>query len=320
LCEAPFGPFRQKVPVTFFQVIIFARPPVRDNPDSSMNPDSHTLLRVRGVPYNRLMASHDRPMTVPGFLAMKAAGRKISVLTAYDYPMAGLLDSAGVEGILVGDSLGMVVQGRPNTLPVTLDEIIYHTEIVARATQRALVIADMPFLSYHVSTQQAIQNAGRVIKETGCHAVKLEQGAEQAEVTAALVSAGIPVMAHCGLRPQSVQQLGGYSVQRNREQILADAKAAEQAGAFSLVLECIPAEVAREVTAAIGIPTIGIGAGSGCDGQVLVINDLLGLTTGRMPRHVKKYAAVADTIVDAVTRYRDEVRDATFPGPEQTFD
>jgi 3-methyl-2-oxobutanoate hydroxymethyltransferase len=178
----------------------------------------------------------------------------------------------------------------------------------------------MPFLTYHLGTYKAIENAGRVLKETRCQAVKLEQGPGQVETTGALVSAGIPVMAHLGLRPQSVHQLGGFRVQRDRERLLADARAAEQAGAFSILLECIPAAVAAEITAAVGIPTIGIGAGAGCDGQVLVINDLLGLSPGRLPRHAKAYAQLGSLILEAVTHYRDEVRDGTFPGTEQSFD
>ena len=251
---------------------------------------------------------------------MKAAGRKITMLTAYDYTMAELVDSTGIEGILVGDSLAMVVQGRENTLPVTLDEMIYHAEMVGRAVRHALVVVDMPFLSYHLGTVKAIENAGRVLKQTRCQAVKLEQGPEQVEVTRALVSAGIPVMAHFGLRPQSVHQLGGYSVQRDRERLLADAKAAEQAGAFSILLECIPGEIAKEITAAVGVPTIGIGAGAGCDGQILVVHDLLRLGTGRVPRHAKPYADLQKVITEAVTAYRDEVRDGSFPGAEQTFE
>jgi 3-methyl-2-oxobutanoate hydroxymethyltransferase len=251
---------------------------------------------------------------------MKAAGRKITMLTAYDHTMAGLLDSIGIEGILVGDSLSMVVQGHPNTLPVTLDQMIYHAEMVGRAVRHALVVVDMPFLSYHLGTHKAIENAGRVLKQTRCQAVKLEQGPEQVEITAALVSAGIPVMAHYGLRPQSIHQLGGYRVQRDREQLLDDAKAAEQAGAFSILLECIPAEVAREISSAVGIPTIGIGAGAGCDGQILVINDLLGLTPGRLPRHAKAYADLKNVILEAAARYRDEVRDGSFPTADQAFD
>ncbi|MHC4177597.1 MAG: 3-methyl-2-oxobutanoate hydroxymethyltransferase [Planctomycetota bacterium] len=266
------------------------------------------------------MSPTESQITVPQFTGMKAAGRKITMLTAYDHTMAGLLDSIGIEGILVGDSLSMVVQGHPNTLPVTLDQMIYHAEMVGRAVRHALVVVDMPFLSYHLGTHKAIENAGRVLKQTRCQAVKLEQGPEQVEITAALVSAGIPVMAHYGLRPQSIHQLGGYRVQRDREQLLDDAKAAEQAGAFSILLECIPAEVAREISSAVGIPTIGIGAGAGCDGQILVINDLLGLTPGRLPRHAKAYADLKNVILEAAARYRDEVRDGSFPTADQAFD
>jgi 3-methyl-2-oxobutanoate hydroxymethyltransferase len=265
------------------------------------------------------MASGPDRITVPKFSAMKSAGRKITMLTAYDFPMAELLDSTGIEGILVGDTLGMVVQGHPTTLPVTLDQMIYHATMVGRAVKQALVVVDMPFLSYQLGPHRAIENAGRILKETGCQAVKLEGGEEQSGVIAALVSAGIPVMAHVGLRPQSVHQLGGFRVQRDRQRLLADAHAAAQAGAFAMVLECIPADVATEITAAIPIPTIGIGAGAGCDGQVLVIYDLLGLTAGGIPRHVKRYADLRAGITRAVVQYRDEVRSAEFPGPEQTF-
>lgn len=258
-------------------------------------------------------------MTVPKFTALKAAGQKITVLTAYDYTMAGLLDAAGIEGILVGDSLSMAVQGHSNTLPVTLDETIYHAEMVGRAVRHALVIVDLPFPSYHLGKYKAVAAAGRILKETRCQAVKLEGGAAQAEVIAALVGAGIPVMAHCGLRPQLVHQLGGYKVQRDAEQLLADAVAAEQAGAFAMVLECIPAALAHDITSKVSIPTIGIGAGAGCDGQVLVVNDLLGLTTGYVPRFVKPYADLKQTIHDAVTNFRDDVRHGMFPGPEQWY-
>ncbi len=265
------------------------------------------------------MTSDHRPMTVPRFAAMKAAGRKITMLTAYDFPTAALVDAAGVEGILVGDSLSMVVQGHANTLPVTLDEMIYHAGMVSRAVRRALVVVDMPFPSGHLGVHEAIASAGRILKETGCQAVKLESGAGQAEVIAALVSAGIPVMAHTGLRPQSVHQLGGYGVQRDRDRFLADAQAAQEAGAFAIVLECIPADLAGEITAALSIPTIGIGAGTACDGQVLVYHDLVGITQGLVPRHVKRYAELGQAVVQAVTRYRDDVREGRFPGPEQTF-
>ena len=248
-------------------------------------------------------------ITVPQFTAMKAAGRKITMLTAYDYAMAGLVDAAGIEGILVGDSLSMVVQGHATTLPVTLEEMIYHAEMVGRAVRHALLVVDMPFPSFHLGVYRAIESAGRILKETRCQAVKLEGGVEQAEVIAGLVSAGIPVMAHCGLRPQSIHQLGGYRVQRDERQLLADAHAAEHSGAFAIVLECIPAAMAARITAAVQIPTIGIGAGAGCDGQMLVLHDLLGLNPGHVPRHVKTYADLKKALIDAVGRYRDEVRE-----------
>jgi len=265
------------------------------------------------------MSSNASRMTVPKFSALKAAGTKITMLTAYDYPTGVLLDAAGVDGILVGDSMGNVVQGHGTTLPVTLDQMIYHAEMVGRAVQRALVVADLPFPIGHLGEHQAILSAGRILKETRCQAVKMEGGADRAPVTAALVAAGIPVMAHCGLLPQSLHRLGGYSVQRNREQLLADAKSAEQAGAFAIVLECIPSDLAAEITAAVSIPTIGIGAGAGCDGQILVFHDLVGLTSGRLPRHVKAYADLRTTVVEAVGRYCDEVRSGVFPGKDQAF-
>ncbi|NUQ63621.1 MAG: 3-methyl-2-oxobutanoate hydroxymethyltransferase [Pirellulales bacterium] len=265
------------------------------------------------------MSSAQEPITAPKFTAMKAAGERITMVTAYDFPTAALVDSAGVDGILVGDSVGMVVQGHATTLPVTLDQMIYHAEMVGRAVQHALVIVDMPFPTYHLGAQRAIEAAGRILKETRCQAVKLEGGADQAAVIAGLVSAGIPVMAHCGLRPQSVHQMGGYGVQRDRERLVADAVAAEEAGAFAVVLECIPADVAREITASLRIPTIGIGAGLDCDGQVLVLHDMLGLTSGRVPRHVKAYADLKQPFVAAIAQYRSEVRSRTFPGPDQTF-
>lgn len=266
------------------------------------------------------MTAESQRMTVPRFSGMKAARQKITVLTAYDYTMARLLDEIGVEGILVGDSMSMVVQGHPNTLPVTLDEMIYHAEMVGRAVSRALVVVDMPFPSYHLGTHKSIENAGRILKESRCQAVKLEGGVDQAETIAALTSAGIPVMAHCGLRPQSVLQLGGYKVQRDEQQLLADARAAQDAGAFAVVLECIPSSIARKITDAVKIPTIGIGAGPDCDGQVLVINDLLGLTSGYVPRFVKAYADLKSTIEGAVAAFREDVRQGKFPGPGQGYD
>ncbi len=250
---------------------------------------------------------------------MKESGQKISVLTAYDFPTARLLDEAGIEAILVGDSLGMVVQGHATTLPVTLDQILYHAELVGRAVRRSLVVVDLPFPTAHLGKRQAIESAARVLKETRAQAVKLEGGAEQAEVIAALISAGIPVMAHVGLRPQNVHQMGGYRVQRDEQRLLEDAQAAEQAGAFSIVLECVPATLAGKITRQLSIPTIGIGAGVECDGQVLVTHDLLGLTEGPVPRFVKQYADLRSLISAAVGRYRDEVRGGEFPEQKQTF-
>lgn len=259
-------------------------------------------------------------ITVPQFTGFKAEGRKISMVTAYDYPFAKLLDEAGVESILVGDSMSMVVQGHDSTLPVTLDEMIYHAEMVGRAVEHALVIVDMPFPSFHLGVHKAIENAGRIMKESRCQAVKLESGVEQAETIAALVSAGIPVMAHCGLRPQSVHTLGGYRVQRQADALMADARAAEDAGAFAIVLECIPRTIARDITAKIKIPTIGIGAGPDCDGQVLVLHDLLGITTGYVPKFVKPFANLKEEITRAVTSYRDEVRAGKFPDAKHSFE
>lgn len=265
------------------------------------------------------MSSREQKVTVPRFVAMKSSGRKICMITAYDYPTARLADATGVDAILVGDSLGMVVQGHGTTLPVTLDQMLYHAEMVGRAVQHALVVVDMPFPTFHLGKYQAVENAAKVLKQTACHAVKLEGGAHQAETIEALVQAGIPVMAHCGLRPQSVRQLGNFSVQRDRETLLADARAAQEAGAFSVLLECVPGDLAAEVTAAVKVPTIGIGAGPGCDGQILVFHDVVGLPGERTPRHAKRYADLGTVISEALNRYRDEVHDGRFPGPEQTF-
>src|SRR4029077_20904310 len=254
-----------------------------------------------------------RPMTVPRFVDAKRSGRKLAVLTAYDFLWAGLLDAAGVDAILVGDSLGMVVQGKRTTLPVTLDEIIYHAEMVVRGVRRALVIVDMPFMTFQISPAQALENAGAIIKRTGAQAVKLEAGIHQAATIAALTAADIPVMAHVGLKPQSVLKLGGYKIQRDEERLLADARAAESAGAFSIVLECIPRGIAKTITAELSIPTIGIGAGPHCDGQVLVTQDMLGLTGSIRPRFVKSFADLGNEAIRAVRQYIAEVQDASFP-------
>ena len=258
-------------------------------------------------------------MTAPKFAALKGTGQKITMVTAYDFPFARLVDVAGVEAVLVGDTLSMVVQGHESTLPVTLDEMIYHAEMVGRAVDNALVIVDMPFPSYHLGVHKAIENAGRILKETRCQAVKLEGGAEQAETIHALVSAGIPVRAHCGLQPQSVHTLGGYRVQRDESALLHDARAAAEAGAFAMVLECIPSDIADRITKSIAIPTIGIGAGPACDGQVLVLHDILGITVDHVPKFVKQYADLTTTVTNAIRNFRDDVRSGEFPAKEHGF-
>jgi 3-methyl-2-oxobutanoate hydroxymethyltransferase len=260
-----------------------------------------------------------RPVTVPDFLSTRARGVKLTVLTAYDFTTARLLDEAGVDAILVGDSLGMVMQGHPNSLSVTLDEVIYHTRCVARGVKRALLIADLPFMTYQVSPEQAVMSAGRIIKEGGAHAVKVEGGERSAAAVAAITRTDIPVMGHIGLTPQSVHRFGGFRVQRDEERLLNDARAIAEAGAFALVVECVPAELAARITAELTIPTIGIGAGSGCDGQVLVIQDMLGMFEEFQPRFAKRYAELGAEIRRAVGEYCREVREGTFPGPEHSF-
>lgn len=255
-----------------------------------------------------------RPLTVPQFVAAKTQGKKLAVITAYDHLWAGISDAAGVDAILVGDTVGMVVQGHSTTLPVTVGQMIYHAEMVCRGVKRALVVVDLPFLSYHVSPRQAIRNAGRILKQTGAAAVKLEGGTTQAETIRALTNAEIPVMAHVGLRPQAVRKLGGMGkVQRDEEQLLADAHAAQDAGAFAIVLELIPRTIAARITRELTIPTIGIGAGPDCDGQVLVGPDLLGLTGDFQPKFLKKYADLRTTAIDAIREYTNEVHTGAFP-------
>lgn len=258
-------------------------------------------------------------MTVPKFQAAKAQGRKLSMLTAYDFLWAKVFDEAGVDSILVGDSLAMVVQGKPTTLPVTLDQMIYHGEIVARAVKRALVIVDLPFLTFQVSVPQAIENAGRVLKETGAAAVKLESGLHQADTIRGLASADIPVMAHVGMRPQSVRKMGSMGkIQRDEDTLLAEAKAAENAGAFGIVLELIPAAMAARITRELTIPTIGIGAGPECDGQVLVSYDMLGLNAGFAPKYLKQYAKLAAVAGDAVRNYVADVAAGRYPDADHS--
>ncbi len=248
---------------------------------------------------------------------MKRRGDKIAMVTAYDYTFSRIVDEAGIDIILVGDSLGNVVQGLDTTIPVTLDEMIYHTRLAARGAKRALVVGDMPFMSFQVSPEEALRNAGRFLKEAGAMAVKLEGGQIMSETISCLASAGIPVMGHVGLTPQSVHQLGGYRVQgkkeKDAERLFADALAVQKAGAFSIVLECVPADLAKAVTEELKIPTIGIGAGPDCDGQVLVLHDLLGLTNGQVPKFVKRFAELGSMTREAVGQYIDEVRSGKYP-------
>jgi len=254
---------------------------------------------------------------------MKQKGEKITMLTAYDYSTARIIDEVGIPLILVGDSLGMVVLGYESTIPVTVEEMLHHTKAVVRGTKRAMVIGDMPFMTYHISVSDALRNAARFIQEGGAQAVKLEGGVTVAEKVRNIVNCGIPVMGHIGLTPQSIHQLGGYKVQgKTREaaaRLLEDARALEQAGAFAIVLETVPAPLATLITQSISIPTIGIGAGIGCDGQVQVISDILGSFTDFVPRHAKQYAKLADIIRAAITKYDKEVKAGSFPTEEQSF-
>lgn len=254
---------------------------------------------------------------------MKQQGEKIAMLTAYDYATAKIIDEAGVPLILVGDSLGMVVLGYESTIPVTMAEMLHHTRAVTRGAKRAIVIGDMPFMSYHVSVEQALTNAGRFIQEGGAHAVKLEGGVTVAEKVRRIVACGIPVMGHIGLTPQSINQLGGHKVQGKTPQaaaaMLEDARALDEAGVFAIVLETVPAPLASLITRKVSVPTIGIGAGAGCDGQVQVVNDILGSFTDFVPRHAKQYAHVADITRTAVMDYLTEVKATTFPTEKQSF-
>lgn len=256
--------------------------------------------------------------------AFKERGERFAMLTAYDTPSARLLDEAGVPVILVGDSVGNNVLGYASTIPVTMGDMIHHTTAVVRGVKNAFVVGDMPFMSYQASLEDGLRNAGRFLKEAGAHGVKLEGGARVVEFVSRLTEAGIPVMGHLGLTPQSVQQFGGYKVQgRGEEQahrLAQDAKDLAGAGVFAIVLEAIPAELATKITRSVDVPTIGIGAGPHCDGQVLVLHDLLGINEGRLPRFVKRYANLADEIRGAAQRFAGEVRDGTYPGPEHSYE
>ncbi len=250
---------------------------------------------------------------------MKKRGEKITMVTGYDYPFARLLDQSGIDIILVGDSVGVVVAGYKDTLPVTVDEMIYHGRAVVRGSEQALVIIDLPFMSYQVSIADAKFQAGRIMKETGAGAVKLEGGTSMANTIRALVEIGIPVCGHIGLTPQAVNQLGGFKVQREKERLLADARAVADAGAFALVIECVPSDIAAEISKALEIPTIGIGAGPDCDGQVLVLHDMLSLFDRFRPSFVKQYADLGEATRKALTAYRDEVKKGIFPAKEHSF-
>lgn len=262
-------------------------------------------------------------VTISEIKEMKQRGDKIPMLTAYDYSTARLLDEAGVALILVGDSLGMVMLGYKSTIPVTMDEMIHHTKAVVRGTKHALVIGDMPFMTYHVSTDDALRNAARFIQEGGAQAVKLEGGEVVADRVSRLVACGIPVQGHIGLTPQSVHQIGGYKVVGKTPEVavrlLNDARALEEAGVFSIVLECVPAPLSKLITERVTVPTIGIGAGKNCDGQVQVISDILGLFTDFVPKHAKQYAKLNQKITSAVTDYIAEVKAGTFPTPKQSY-
>ena len=261
--------------------------------------------------------------TIQDFLNRKKEGTKITMLTAYDYPFAQIVDEAGIDAILVGDSLGMVVQGHDNTLPVTMDEMIYHTKMVSRGVKNAMVIGDMPFMSYQTGTSDAVRNAGRFLKEAGAAAVKLEAGAEAAEQIRAMTKADIPVLAHIGLTPQSIHRMGGYKVQGKSDdaakRLIEEAHIVEDAGAFSLLMEAMPMELARTITKELTIPTIGIGAGPHCDGQILVLHDVIGLFEKFLPKFAKQYTNLKAEALKAITTYRDEIGKGVFPSEDESF-
>lgn len=265
----------------------------------------------------------DKRISITDLKAKKKRGEKIVMITTYDHPSARLVEDAGVDIAFIGDTLGMVVLGYDTTIPVTMDEMLHHVKAVVRGTSRAHVLADMPFMSYQASIQEAMHNAGRMLKEGGAQSVKLEGGAAVADTVRAIVDAGIPVMGHIGLTPQSINQLGGYKVQGKTPaaavRLLNDALALEQAGAYAIVLECVPAQLAQEITARLAIPTIGIGAGVYCDGQVQVFHDLLGLYSDFAPKHAKRYAEVGSAITQAVGAYTNDVREGRFPTEKESF-
>ncbi len=264
-----------------------------------------------------------KKVTITDFQEKKRTGKKITMLTAYDYPMARMVDQAGIDSILVGDSLGMVVLGYESTVPVTMDEMIHHAKAVRRGTRYAFLVGDMPFLSYQVNNDEAIRNAGRFMKEAGCDAVKLEGGREMANVTRAIIDAGIPVLGHLGLTPQTISKLGGFRVQgkdaATAKRIIEDALLLEKSGCYAIVLECVPDALAKLITEKLGIPTIGIGAGPCCSGQVLVTNDMIGLFDRFLPKFVKQYVKLSDSILAALTQFKGDVEGGKFPDKEHSF-
>lgn len=261
--------------------------------------------------------------TVNDLIEKKRKGQKVTMLTAYDYPFARMVDEAGIDIILIGDSLSMVIQGNETTLPVTMDEMVYHTKIVAKAAKRAMVVADMPFMSYQVSIEDAVRNAGRLVKEADAQAVKIEGGSEIVQYIKAITLAEIPVFGHIGLTPQAILRMGGYKLQGKTEEqakrIKEDALNLQDSGAVAIVLELIPSELAKEITESLEIPTIGIGAGPYCDGQVLVLHDLLGIFDRFVPKFVKRYANLQEEIIKAIKKYKEEVEGRLFPSDEQSF-
>ena len=281
-------------------------------------------LREQGAAeHKKVIKNMNKKFTVKSFQKAKDEKRPISMLTAYDYSMAKILDSAGADALLVGDSLGMVVQGHDSTISVTMEDMIYHAKAVTRGAKRSLVIVDMPFMSYHVSVAEAVSNAGRLMKEGGAHAIKLEGGVEFAETIRQIMRAQIPVMGHIGMTPQSVHMFGGFKVQgkslEQAQQIIDDAKALEEAGVFAITLECVPEELSKIITETVNVPTIGIGAGKYCDGQVLVSNDMLGMYSDFVPKFVKQFAHLSTDIEGAVKTYIKELADNSFPEKKHTF-
>ena len=282
-----------------------------ENPEQHIDADRHT----HSAPLRRV--------TTRRLQDMKKQGKRISCLTAYDALIARILDDAGIDLILVGDSLGNIVQGHETTIPVTLDDIIYHTKAVVKGVQRALVVADMPFMSYQVSPEEAFRNAGRLMKEAGASAVKVEGGHRVCEAVRRMTEAGIPVMAHLGLTPQSINQFGSYRARgqntEEAEEMMRDAKELEEAGAFAVVLEKIPMQLAQKITESLTIPTIGIGAGPHCDGQILVYSDMLGLTIDFSPRFVRRYDSLHERIDDSVSRYIQDIQSGNFPDESESY-